>query len=102
VALNIEEILEKMAELLAKITVLPEGGLLPKTELAGENGLEPIDLVRLIIACEGKFKITIRDEDVYQWQCMGDIAAYIDGCLREGTADLALRSENQRQAWFYE
>jgi acyl carrier protein len=97
--LTVEKILAKVAELLDKIGVLPEGGILPETALAGEGGLEPLDLVKLIMACEQEFKIIIHDEDVYRLKRIGDIVAYIDGRLEEGTADLALHDEAQRVAW---
>ncbi len=92
----------KVAELLAQIVPIREEEILPSTALTKERGVEPLDLVKLIIACEKKFKIIIHDEDVHQFKCVGDIVNYIDGHLEEGTTELALHDETQRRAWFYE
>ncbi len=93
--------LMKVAELLAQIVPLREEEILPSTALAKEKGIEALDLVKLVMACEKKFKIIIHDEDVHQFKCVGDIVDYIDGHLEDGTTELALHDETQRRGWFY-
>lgn len=67
-----------------------------------ENGVNPMDVASLVIACEKEFKITIFDEDVLALQCIADLAAHIDKMLEDGLFDAPAITEEDRTAWFYE
>jgi len=91
-------IFEKIAEIFAEIIGVDNQDITPDTELI--NDVEKISIAKLIIECEKVFKITIFDEDIHNFKCIGDIAAYISKLLSEDVAS-ALSTDKEREAWFY-
>lgn len=68
----------KVANILAEIIDVDYDDITPETELTVENGIVPINVARLVMECEKKFKITIQDEDVHSFKYVNDILEYID------------------------
>ena len=95
-------VIHKVTRMLADIISADEEDISPKMPLTGVNGVYPIDLAGLIIACEKEFRITIHDEDVLTFGCIADLAAYIDQMALDGLAETPERTEEDRTAWFYE
>lgn len=92
----------KVRDLLAEIIGVDEEVITPQMALSESNGIAPIDVAALVIACEKTFKITIHDEDVASFACVSDLAAYIGQKLEAGLYDMPERTEEDRTAWFYE
>lgn len=70
-------IFPKVAQILAENLGLDEEDITPETALTRENGITPVDLAKLVIDCEQKFRITIHDEDVHNFRYVKDVAEYI-------------------------
>ncbi len=70
-------IFKKVAKILAEIIEIDYEEITPATELTNEYAIQAIDLAKLVIECEKKFKITIHDEDVHTFKCVNDIVEYI-------------------------
>jgi len=70
-------VFEKVAKILADIIEIDCEDITPETELTSEYGIKSVDVARLVIECEKKFKIIIHDEDVHSFRCVNDIAEYI-------------------------
>ncbi len=68
----------QVAKILAEIIDIEDQEITPEMGLSSEQGMKAIDLARLVIECEKKFKITIHDEDVHTFQSVNDIAEYIE------------------------
>lgn len=68
----------QVAKILAEIIDIEDEEITPEMGLTNEHGIKAIDLARLVIECEKKFKITIYDEDVHAFKCVNDIAEYIE------------------------
>jgi len=67
----------KVAKILAEIIEVDQEDITPETELTHEYGIKAIDVARLVIECEKKFKIIIHDEDVHNFRYVNDIVEYI-------------------------
>ena len=49
----------------------------PEAELAGDLGINSLELADLILLCEEKFSIEIDDEDLQQFITVGDVVNYL-------------------------
>lgn len=79
-----------------------------RTGLTREAGIEPIQVAKFIIECEKKFKITIHDEEVYNFKCLNDVSEYIE--QRLDSEEIEVDEEDiktdedkdaQRESWYY-
>lgn len=95
-------VIQKVRRLLADIISVEPEDITAAMTLTYDNGVDPIDVAALVIACEKEFKVTIHDEDVAGFGCAGDLAAYIDKLLEAGLYEMPERTEEDRTAWFYE
>ncbi|OQA48663.1 MAG: Acyl carrier protein [Firmicutes bacterium ADurb.Bin300] len=89
---------KKVAEILADIIEIDADDIEPETEFIKEYGMRAIDVAKLVINCEKKFKITIHDEDVHGFKRVNDIVDYIEEKLSENAA---LPSDKGRESWYY-
>jgi acyl carrier protein len=92
-------VFQKVAKILADILEADLDDIMPETDFAAEYGMKTIDIAKLVMKCEKKFKITIHDEDVYSFRRLKDVAEYIEKILSERGADL---SKERRESWYYE
>jgi acyl carrier protein len=70
-------VFQEVAGILAEIIDVDAEDITPETELTNEYGIKAIDVAKLVIACEKKFKIKIYDEDVHTLKCVNDVVEYI-------------------------
>lgn len=70
-------VFQKVARILAEIIEVDSEDITPETELTKEYGIKAVDVAKLVIECEKKFKITIHDEDVLRFQFVNDLVEYI-------------------------
>lgn len=47
-------------------------------ELAGDLGINSLELADLVYSCEEKFDITIDDEDLHKFRTVGDVVKYLE------------------------
>ena len=47
-------------------------------ELVGDLGINSLELADLIYLCEEKFNVTIEDEDLHNFNTVGDIVRYLE------------------------
>ena len=50
----------------------------PEAELAGDLGINSLELADLVYLCEERFNIVIDDEDLHNFSTVGDIVAYLE------------------------
>jgi acyl carrier protein len=74
----IDLVFKKVSKILEEIIDIDCAEITLETELTTENGIKTIDVARLVIECEKKFKIIIHDEDVHSFRCVSDIVEYIN------------------------
>ena len=70
-------VFQEVAGILAEIIDVDVEDITLETELTSEYGIKAIDVAKLVIACEKKFKITIHDEDVHTFKCVNDVVEYM-------------------------
>lgn len=70
--------------------------------LSPENGVAPIDVAKLAIACEKAFSLALYDEKVAEWKTLGGVCAHLEELLEEGLAEPAERTDADRVGWYYE
>ena len=63
--------------LVDELRVKPEDVTM-EAELAGDLGINSLELADLICLCEEKFDITIDDEDLHNFSTVGDIVKYLE------------------------
>ena len=49
-----------------------------EAELAGDLGINSLELADLVYSCEEKFDITIADEDLHKFITVGDVVKYLE------------------------
>ena len=49
-----------------------------EAELAGDLGINSLELAELVLACEEKFNVVIDDEDLHQFSTVGDVVNYLE------------------------
>lgn len=91
----------KVAGLLREILSRPAEEFGGDFALAAENGVTPLDVARLAIACERGFGLALYDEKIARWRRVGDVVAHIEGLLDDGETARADLDDDDRTAWFY-
>ena len=49
-----------------------------EAELAGDLGINSLELAELVLACEEKFNVVIEDDDLHNFNTVGDIVTYLE------------------------
>lgn len=50
----------------------------PEAELINDLGINSLELADLILLCEEKFGIEIKDDDIHKFITVGDVVAYLE------------------------
>lgn len=70
--------LDRIILLLSEIVGIPPEEMDGGTRLTPEYDITAIDIAKLMIEIEKRFKVTIHDEDVHTFQTLQDVADYVD------------------------
>lgn len=63
--------------LVDELRVNPED-ITMEAELAGDLGINSLELAELVLACEEKFNVVIEDDDLQQFNTVGDVVNYLE------------------------
>lgn len=69
---------EKIKALLVEELQIDADDITPDSKLSADLGINSIELADLIMLCEEKFGIEIRDEDIHKFVTVGDVVKYLD------------------------
>ena len=94
--------MSRIADLLGEILSRDAYDFSHTFRLSTENGVTPLDVAKLAIACEQTFGFPLYDEKIAQWRTLGDAARHIDELLEEGQAESTARTDEDRVGWYYE
>ncbi|MDR0469814.1 MAG: phosphopantetheine-binding protein [Peptococcaceae bacterium] len=94
--------LQEIMGMLIRILAVRDDEIEEDTAFSKDYDIGVLDVAKLVIACERRFRITIHDEDVHTFRCANDVAAYVDALLEDGSDDLALHDDDERTSWYYE
>jgi acyl carrier protein len=70
---------EKIKALLVDELQIDADDITPESKLSSDLGINSIELADLIMLCEDKFGIEIRDEDMHKFVTVGDVVKYLKG-----------------------
>ena len=69
---------EKLKELLVEELQIDADDITLEAELAGDLGINSIELADLVMLCEDKFDIEIEDTDINRFVTIGDVVNYLE------------------------
>lgn len=69
---------EKLKELLVEELQIDEADITLDAKLATDLGVNSIELADLIMLCEDKFDIVIKDENIHNFITIGDVVNYLE------------------------
>ena len=69
---------EKVKELLIEELQIDEADITLDAKLSTDLGVNSIELADLIMLCEDKFDIEIKDEDIHNFVTIGDVVNYLE------------------------
>ncbi len=68
---------EKVKEMLEESLQINPDEITLKSELVGDLGINSLELADLVLTCEEKFDIEIKDEDIHKFVTVGDVVNYL-------------------------
>lgn len=68
---------EKVKKILIEDLQVPEADITPEAELISDLGINSLELADLILMCEEKFNIEIKDDDIHKFITVGDVVNYL-------------------------
>ncbi len=69
---------EKVKQLLVDELSVKANDITPTAELVNDLGINSLELADLILLCEEKFGVEIKDEDIQKFISVGDVVAYLE------------------------
>ena len=69
---------EKFVSLLVEELQIPKNEITPDAELAGDLGINSIELADLVLLCEDKFDIQIDENDIRKFTTVADVVKYLE------------------------
>lgn len=68
---------ETVKDMLVEEMQINPDDITPESDLVNDLGINSLDLADMILLCEEKFDIEIKDEDMRKFITVGDVAAYL-------------------------
>lgn len=53
-----------------------------EADLAGDLGINSLELADLVYLCEEKFNVVIEDEDLHNFNTVGDVVRYLENATK--------------------
>ncbi len=75
--------LEKVKEMLEDALQINPEEITMKSELVGDLGINSLELADLILMCEEKFDIEIKDDEIHKFITVGDVVNYLTEAVGE-------------------
>ena len=69
---------EKVKEMLINDFAVNADEIKPEAELINDLGINSLELADLILLCEEKFGIEVKDDDIHKFITVGDVVAYLE------------------------
>lgn len=74
---------EKVKNILVEDLQVPENEITMESELIADLGINSLELADLILMCEEKFNIEIKDEDIHKFISVGDVVNFLNEACDE-------------------
>ncbi len=69
---------EKVKEMLVSDLAVNEEDIRPEAELINDLGINSLELADLILVCEEKFGVEVKDEDIHKFITVEDVVNYLE------------------------
>ena len=69
---------EEIKTLLVDELSIPAEEIKPESELVGDLGINSLELADMILLCEEKFDIEVKDDDIHKFITVGDVVNYLN------------------------
>ena len=69
---------EKVKEMLINDLAVNADEIKPEAELINDLGINSLELADLILLCEEKFGIEVKDDDIHKFITVGDVVVYLE------------------------
>ena len=69
---------EELKQFLVEELRVEEDKITPEAALSSDLGINSLELADLVYLCEEKFNIVIDDEDLHNFNTVGDIVKYLE------------------------
>ena len=69
---------EKVKEMLINDLAVNADEIKPEAELINDLGINSLELADLILLCEEKFGIEVKDDNIHKFITVGDVVAYLE------------------------
>ena len=69
---------EELKKFLVEELRINEEDIKMESELAGDLGINSLELADLVYACEEKFNVVIDDEELHNFNTVGDVVNYLE------------------------
>ncbi len=69
---------EKVKEMLVNDLAVNADDIKPEAELINDLGINSLELADLILLCEEKFGIEVKDDDIHKFITVGDVVSYLE------------------------
>ena len=73
---------EELKKFLVEELRINEGDIKMESELAGDLGINSLELADLVYACEEKFNVVIDDEELHNFNTVGDVVNYLENAKK--------------------
>lgn len=69
---------EKVKNMLVNDLQVNPDEIKPEAELINDLGINSLELADLILLCEERYGIEVKDEDIHKFITVGDVVAYLE------------------------
>lgn len=74
---------ETVKNILVEEMQVKEEDITPEAELINDLGINSLELADMILICEERFNIEIKDEDIHKFITVGDVVDYLKEAVGE-------------------
>lgn len=68
---------EEIKTLLVDEMQLDPGDITPESELVNDLGINSLELADMVLLCEERFGVEIKDDDIHKFLTVGDVVDYL-------------------------
>ena len=69
---------EKVKNMLVNDLQVKEEEIKPEAELIADLGINSLELADLILLCEERYGIEVKDDDIHKFITVGDVVSYLE------------------------
>ena len=72
------KVMQDLKSIIMEEVEIDEEAIRPEATLVGDLGINSLELADLILLCEDKFNVVIDDEEIRNFNTVGDVVRYLE------------------------